>query len=339
MRHPINRRVLAAADGACDRAVAARHRYRPGHSAIRGKALRALAPAGGGGNRQGADGIPAVAGFVAARDDHTLLCSFAGILTINPLVYEKLPYDPDRDLVPIVSIAENFIGIAVSHTLNVKTLDEFIALARAQPRKLNWAATPAVPLYAFVALQNSTGIEMVQVSYREFAPMLQDVGEGRIQAVATGLALLLPQVQAGKIRLLMVTSRQRSSQVPDVPTASESGYPELTFDSVVGFYGWRDMPVVLKERIAADVRAVATDPVIAARVASSGSALRREPGRVCRSNRETARADRSDCADHEAHAMNSVNREQPLGCAVSHARPNRAAWSCIQGIQDALERG
>lgn len=225
-------------------------------------------------NRQGADGIPAVAGFVAARDDHTLLCSFAGILTINPLVYEKLPYDPVRDLVPVVSLAENFIGIAVSKTLNVNSLDEFVTLARSQPRKLNWAATPAVPLYAFVALQNSTGIEMVQVSYRDFTPALQDVGEGRIQAVATGLALLLPQVQAGKIRLLMVTSRQRSPQAPEVPTASEAGYPELTFDSVVGFYGWRDMPAELKERIAADVRAVATDSVIAARVASSGSALR-----------------------------------------------------------------
>jgi tripartite-type tricarboxylate transporter receptor subunit TctC len=75
-------------------------------------------------------------------------------------------------------------------------------------------------------------------------------------------------------RLLMLNGRERSPQAPDVPTASETGYPELTFDSVVGFYGWRDMRPDLKERIAADVRAVAADPVIAARVASSGSALR-----------------------------------------------------------------
>ena len=225
-------------------------------------------------NRQGADGIPAVAGFVGARDNHTLLCSFAGIITINPLTYEKLPYDPVRDLVPVVSVAENFIAVAVSETLKVNSLDDFVKLARSQPRKLNWAATPGVPLYAFAALQNATGIEMVQVAYREFAPALQDVGEGRIQAVATGLSLLLPQVQAGKIRLLMLTSRQRSPQAPEVPTAGEAGYPELTFDSVVGLYGWRDMPAELKERIAADVRTVATDPAIAARLASSGSALR-----------------------------------------------------------------
>ncbi len=225
-------------------------------------------------NRQGADGIPAVSGFVSARDDHTLLCSFAGIITINPLIYEKLPYDPVRDLVPIASIADNFVGIAVSQTLKVKSLDEFVKLARSQPRKLNWAASPGVPLYAFAALQNSTGIEMVQVAYRDFNSALPDVGEGRIQAVATGLFLLLPQVQAGKIRFLMLNSRQRSPQAPEVPTASEAGYPELTFDSVAGFYGWRDMPTDLKERIAADIRAVAADPAIAARLASSGSALR-----------------------------------------------------------------
>jgi tripartite-type tricarboxylate transporter receptor subunit TctC len=225
-------------------------------------------------NRQGADGIPAVSGFVNARDDHTLLCSFAGIITINPLTYEKLPYDPIRDLVPVASIADNFVGIAVSEMLKVKSLDDFVKVARAQPHKLSWAATPGVPLYALAALQHSTGVEMVQVSYRDFTPALQDVGEGRIQVIATGLALMLPQVQAGKIRLLMLNSRQRSPQAPEVPTARETGYPELTFDSVVGFYGWRDMRADLKERIAADVRAVATDPVIGARLANSGSALR-----------------------------------------------------------------
>jgi tripartite-type tricarboxylate transporter receptor subunit TctC len=225
-------------------------------------------------NRQGADGIPAVSGFVNARDDHTLLCSFAGIITINPLTYEKLPYDPIRDLVPVASIAENFVGIAVSAMLKVKSLDGFVKAARAQPNQLSWAATPGIPLYALAALQNSTGVEMVQVSYRDFAPALQDVGEGRIHVIATGLSLMLPQIEAGKIRLLMLNSRQRSPQAPDAPTASETGHPELTFDSVVGFYGWREMRADLKERIAADVRAVAADQIIAARLASSGSALR-----------------------------------------------------------------
>ncbi len=225
-------------------------------------------------NRQGADGIPAVSGFVSARDDHTLLCSFPGVVTINPLIYEKLPYDPRRDLVPVVSLSDNFIGIAVSAALKVNSLDDFVKLARSQPGKLNWAASPGNPLYGFAALLKSAGIEMVQVSYRDFRPALQDVGEGRIQAVATGVGVLLAQVQAGKVKLLMVHNPQRSPQAPEVPTATEAGYPELTLEGLTGFYGWRDMPADIKERIAADARAVAADPAVVERVASIGSVLR-----------------------------------------------------------------
>jgi tripartite-type tricarboxylate transporter receptor subunit TctC len=225
-------------------------------------------------NRQGADGIPAISSFVTARDDHTLLCSFPGIVTINPLIHEKLPYDPRRDLVPVVSLSDNFIGIAASTALKVNSLDDFVKLARLQPGKLNWAASPGNPLYGFAAFLNSAGIEMVQVSYRDFRPALQDVGEGRIQAVATGVPALLPQAHAGKVKLLMVHNRHRSPQAPDVPTAAEAGYPELTLEGLTGFYGWRDMPADVKEGIAADARAVAADPVIVARVVSIGSALR-----------------------------------------------------------------
>jgi tripartite-type tricarboxylate transporter receptor subunit TctC len=224
-------------------------------------------------NRQGADGIPAVSGFVSARDDHTLLCSFPGIVTINPLIYEKLPYDPNLDLVPVVSLSDNFIGIAVAAALNVNSLDNFVKLARSQPGKLNWAASPGNPLYGFGGLLKSAGLEMVQVSYRDFRPALQDVAEGRIQAVATGIGALLPQAQAGKVKMLAVLNRQRSPQASEVPTAIEAGYPELTLEGLTGFYGWRDMPADVKERIAADARAVAASPALVERVVGIGSVL------------------------------------------------------------------
>jgi tripartite-type tricarboxylate transporter receptor subunit TctC len=225
-------------------------------------------------NRPGGDGIPAVMGVVGARDGHTLLFSFAGIITINPLVHEKLPYDPARDLVPIVSFADSFLAIAVSNTLNVTTLAEFVTLARMQPGKLNWAATPGLPHYVFAAMQKSTGIELIRASYREFAPALADLGEGRIHAAASSVTILAPPVQAGRARLLMVTNRERSPLAPDVPTAAEAGYPELTFEGVVGLYGARDMPADLRDRIASDVAAVSSDPALATRLASMGAALR-----------------------------------------------------------------
>jgi tripartite-type tricarboxylate transporter receptor subunit TctC len=225
-------------------------------------------------NRQGADGIPAVSGFVSARDDHTLLCTFPGIVTINPLIYEKLPYDPGRDLVPVVSLSDNFIGIAASAELKINSLDDLVKLARSKPGKLNWAASPGNPLYGFAALIKSAEIEMVQVPYRDFLPAIQDVGEGRIQAVATGVPVLLPLAHAGKVKLLLVHNRQRSPQAPEVPTATEAGYPELTLEGLTGFYGWRDMPTDVKERIAADARAVAANLALVERVSSVGSVLR-----------------------------------------------------------------
>jgi tripartite-type tricarboxylate transporter receptor subunit TctC len=100
------------------------------------------------------------------------------------------------------------------------------------------------------------------------------LGEGRIYVAVSGLAFLLPQVQTGKAKLLMVTNHERAPLAPDVPTAQEAGYPDLTFDGVVGFYGWRDMPADLKQRIAADVRAVGADSAIGARIASTGSLVR-----------------------------------------------------------------
>ncbi|MDB5927847.1 MAG: hypothetical protein JWN13_6783 [Betaproteobacteria bacterium] len=225
-------------------------------------------------NRPGADGILAVTGFLGARDDHTLLFSFAGVISINPVIYEKLPYDPVRDLVPIVSASESISGVAVSSALNVHSVDDFVKLARSQPNKLNWAATAGLPTYVFMALQQSAGIQLVRTFYRDFAPALSDLSEGRIQAAVAGLGVLLPVAQTGKIKLLMVTNRERSPLALEVPTTQEAGYPELRFDAVVGFYGWRDIPADLKDRIAADVRAVAVDPSVAARLAALGSILR-----------------------------------------------------------------
>jgi tripartite-type tricarboxylate transporter receptor subunit TctC len=225
-------------------------------------------------NRQGGDGIPAVMSVLTARDNHTFLFSFAGVVTINPLLHEKLSYDPQRDLVPIVSIVDNFLAVAASATLKVSSLAELVAAARAQPGKLNWAATPGIPPYVFEAFQKSAAIEMVRAPYKDFGPALQDLGEGRIQVAATGLPIFMPHVQAGRARILMVTNRQRSALAPDVPTAAEAGYPELTFEGVVGLYGTPEMPPALRDRIAADVAAVADDSVLAARIAAMGSVVR-----------------------------------------------------------------
>jgi tripartite-type tricarboxylate transporter receptor subunit TctC len=224
-------------------------------------------------NRQGADGIPAVTAFLAARDNHTFLFSFAGIVTFNHLLHERLPYDP-KDLVPIVPVIDNFLGVSASATLQVNTLADLVQLAKARPGKLNWAATPGLPYYVLLALQKYAGIEMVQVSYRDFAPAYQDLNQGRLHVAGTGVPTLVPHHRAGTAKLMFVTNRDRSPQAPDVPTAREAGYPELTFEGTSGIYGWRDMPAEIKQRIVTDMHAIVADPAFRARVVSVGTAPR-----------------------------------------------------------------
>jgi tripartite-type tricarboxylate transporter receptor subunit TctC len=225
-------------------------------------------------NLPGTDGIVAAREFVSRRDDHTLLYSFPSLVTTNPLVHEKLPYDPDRDLVAIATTSENSLAIAAAATLNIRTLAELAEFARANPGQLTWAATPGLPYYALAAFQKATGGEMVQATYRDFNQAFIDVAEGRIGAVAAGLAPLLVQAHAGKIRLLALVNRYRVSAAPDLPTASEAGYPDLTFNAVTGFFGWRDMPTGLRHQIAADVREIASDPIVGERLEKIGVTAR-----------------------------------------------------------------
>jgi tripartite-type tricarboxylate transporter receptor subunit TctC len=224
-------------------------------------------------NRQGADGIPAVTGFVAAHDNHTLLFSFGGVITINPLLYDKLPYDPARDLVPISPVTNTFLAIAATQSLQVDTIEGLMGAIRAQPGRLNWAATPGLPLYAFDALLKSNNLDMTQVAYRDFTPALQDFGQGRIHVAATSIVPLLIQAKSSNAQILAVLNRERFPMAPQVPTIREAGHPELTLDAIVGVYGWRDMPTELKERISADIRAVGADPDIGAKLIAGGSTV------------------------------------------------------------------
>jgi tripartite-type tricarboxylate transporter receptor subunit TctC len=224
-------------------------------------------------NIPGADGVLAAKEFVGRRDDHTLLYSFAGLITINPLLYEKLPYQP-VDFAPIATTSDNFLAVAVSAKLPVRSLDELVAHARTRSAKLNWAATAGLPYFAFAGFLKRVGVDMVYVPYRDFNPALTDAGEGRIDVVSTALTQMLPHEKAGSLRFLAVINRTRSPLAPSVQTAIEAGHPDLVFDGVTGFFGMRGMPDALRDRVAAEVRAIADEPRIRQRLAEIGIAAR-----------------------------------------------------------------
>jgi tripartite-type tricarboxylate transporter receptor subunit TctC len=225
-------------------------------------------------NRPGADGLVGAAAFAAMRDDHTLLYSFAAPVSLFPVLQEKLPYDPVRDLVPISGGAVAFLAVATVKSLPAASLRDLIALARTRPGQLNYNAGAGALPYFFAGALKRVGIEMVLVSYRETKSAVQDLAEGRIQVMLTGLSEVQPLAQAGKISLLAVTNKTRAPTAPEVPTAVEAGVPELDYEGGTGFFGPRDMPTALTEQIAADIRAVAADPAFVDRLAAVGLVAR-----------------------------------------------------------------
>jgi tripartite-type tricarboxylate transporter receptor subunit TctC len=224
-------------------------------------------------NRQGADGIVAVMALLGASDGHTLLISFGGVTTMNPLLHKNLQYDP-RDLVPITLVVDNYLGLAVTSDMKVNSVAELVKIARAAPGKYTWAATPGQTAIIVPAFLKSAGIDMLRVSYNNFSVALQDLAQGRLHLAATSLSALLPPIHAGKAKLLMVTNQQRSPQAPEAPTAREAGFPNLTFPGFVLLYGPRSMPAALRERIAADFREAAKDPDLRKRLDGMGLTIR-----------------------------------------------------------------
>lgn len=223
-------------------------------------------------NRPGGDGMVAITAFIGAHDNHTLLFSPAGSFTAHPYLHEKLPYDP-RELAPIARVTNTLVAFGVPESLNVATLADLIAMARAQPGKLNWASATGTNEFLFAGFLKTAGLSMQRVPYRDTVQALNDLAEGRIDMYVAALAIMLPQVRAGKVKILAMTNRMRAATMPDVPTAREAGYPELAFEGLVGLFGPRDIADDLRERIAADVRVVVADPDILARLSAAGQAV------------------------------------------------------------------
>ncbi|HZE46096.1 MAG TPA: tripartite tricarboxylate transporter substrate binding protein [Xanthobacteraceae bacterium] len=224
-------------------------------------------------NRPGADGIVAITAFVNANDDHTLLFAATGSFTVHPFQIEKLPYEP-RDLNPIARVSNTVLVVAVPQALGVGTLAEMVALARAQPGKLNTALVPGITELVFTGFLKGQGLDMAKIPYRDIVQAGTDVAEGRVQVLMSSLALVQPHLQSGKVKLLAVTSHEPVATLPGIPTVGAAGYPALELEGLVGLFGPRDMPADLRERIAADVRAVAAeDPEIKARLAATGQVV------------------------------------------------------------------
>jgi tripartite-type tricarboxylate transporter receptor subunit TctC len=222
-------------------------------------------------NRPGGDGIVAINTFVAAHDDHILLFSPTSSFTAHPFLHDHLPYKLS-DLVPIARVSNTFVAVSVPTSLNVDSLAKFVAMARAQPGQLNWAGLTGALDFLLAGWLQQENLNVAKIAYKNPVDAANDLAEGRVQLYESAFAIVRPQLQNGKIKVIAVTNTVRAPNLPDMPTVAEAGYPALTVDGLVGVFGPTGISNELRQKIAADVKAVADD-TIKERLAATGQLL------------------------------------------------------------------
>jgi tripartite-type tricarboxylate transporter receptor subunit TctC len=210
----------------------------------------------------------------AAPDGYTIAISSAGALTISPSM-EKVAYDTSKDLQPITLVATVPEMLVVATNVPVKNMSELIALAKAQPGKLNFASTGpgGMPHLAGELLKLTAKIDIVHVPYRGAAPAVNDLLGQQVQMAFLDLPALLPQIKAGKLRAIAIGSPRRAPTAIEVPTTAEEGMPGLLAENWYGMVAPAGTPppiVTTLNRIATEAMA---DPTVKEKLASQGAEL------------------------------------------------------------------
>ena len=223
-------------------------------------------------NRGGAQGnIGTALGAKAVPDGYTITLGHQGALTINPHLYSNPGYDSLRDFAPVMRATEMAFILVVHPSLPVKSMKELELLARRNPGKLTFASTSAGPQMAGELFRLTTKTDMLHVPYKGGGPAVIDLLAGHVTIMFSNPTSTVPHVKAGKLRALGVMDRKRNEALPDVPSALEAGYPDLS--NVIEWYGIvvpaatpRDVVV----RLNADIQRALAAPDVVKRVTSLG---------------------------------------------------------------------
>ena len=198
----------------------------------------------------------------SSPDGYTLLMGQSGPISINPAVYRDLPYDPLKDFAPVTMTTAYPYIMVVSPALGVKTLQEFVALAKSKTDQLNYGTTGVGAANHLVTelFDRKAGIRMTHIPYRGTALAVTDLIAGQVQVVFADPISALPHVKAGTLLALAVTSKERSPVAPEVPTIAESGYPG--FDAIAwhGILAPANTPPAIINRLNAEIVAALKDP-------------------------------------------------------------------------------
>src|SRR5687768_5227473 len=214
-------------------------------------------------NKPGASGTIATHEVArAAPDGYTLTMGTTTTHAIAPAAYSKLPYDPLADFEPIAMVAIAPYLLVVHPSFPAKDLKEFVAAVKAQPGKYNYgSAGQATTTHLVMAtFATKAGLEMVHIPFKGNAPATTAVMGGQVEVLFGALPPLLPQVAAGKLRALAISSGKRSPSSPDVPTVAESGFPGYDMALWLGFFAPKGTPAAIVKRLESELVQIARSP-------------------------------------------------------------------------------
>ncbi len=213
------------------------------------------------------------ADFVAkATPDGYTLCLSGMTLSTNPSLYAKLPYDPQKDLAPVILLATSGNVLVVNPSLGASSVPDLVALARARPGMLHFG-TPAIGSTGHLAgemFNTMAGVKIAAVHYKGAAPALTDLIGGSIEMTFDNIPAALQYIRSGRLRALGVTSARRSSVLPDVPTIAEAGLPGYDISAWFGITTTAGTSPEVIERLNAETRRALANPGVIERIAALG---------------------------------------------------------------------
>lgn len=238
-------------------------------SKVLGRSVIVENRAGAGGNT-GADAVAK-----AIPDGYTLLMSSAGILTANPFLYAKMPFDAETAFVPVSNAADMSMLVVVNPKIEAKTLGELVALAKQQPGKLNFGS-PGIGTTGHLGLamlMHAAGVQITHVPYRGAAPAVTDLIAGQIDGVVDNPPTVISHIQGGRLRPLAVAAKSRMVLLPEVPTAAEAGVVNYEASSWFGIVAPAGTPPGVVEQLHKAVATAVRTPAMQERFAKSGAWL------------------------------------------------------------------
>jgi tripartite-type tricarboxylate transporter receptor subunit TctC len=224
-------------------------------------------------NKPGAGGNLGVdAAVKSPPDGYTMVMGQTSDLAVNPTLYRKLPYDPLKDLAPVVLVASAPIILVAAEGAPYRSLAEVVAAAKQKPLRLT-LATPGNGTVAHltgVMLQRAAGVELVHVPYKGAAQALPDLLGGQVDLYSSSVSSVIGQIKGGKVRAIAIASAKRSPALPNVPTVAESGYPGFDAESWYGLLMPAGAPPAIVQRVNTEVNKLLSLPDLRERIGAEG---------------------------------------------------------------------